>query len=124
MEKIKVTDAIVIDSIERKLNIKSLRDSMFPKWSITLQPDEEYNLNTAYYGIYMIRWADAGATALFLIGAGVQTLSISNYTGGFGTDFDETGKIIMNKKISNGTVFVKNTRTVSTSITVMQITNY
>lgn len=124
MEKIKVTDAIVIDSIERKLNIKSLRDSMFPKWSITLQPDEEYNLNTAYYGIYMIRWADAGATALFLIGAGVQTLSISNYTGGFGTDFDETGKIIMNKKISNGPVFVKNTRTVSTSITVMQITNY
>lgn len=124
MEKIKVTDAIVIDSIERKLNIKSLRDSMFPKWSITLQPDEEYNLNTAYYGIYMIRWADAGATALFLIGAGVQTLSISNYTDGFGTDFDETGKIIMNKKISNGTVFVKNTRTVSTSITVMQITNY
>lgn len=124
MEKIKVTDAIVIDSIERKLNIKSLRDSMFPKWSITLQPDEEYNLNTAYYGIYMIRWADAGATALFLIGAGVQTLFISNYAGGFGIDFDETGKIIMNKKISNGTVFVKNTRTVSTSITVMQITNY
>lgn len=124
IEKIDIKDASVIDSIMGKLNIRSIRDSMFPKWSVTLQPGEEYNLDTTYYGLYMIRWGDAGTTALFLIGAGVQTLFISNNANLFSIDFDEIGKIVMNKKMSNGTVFVKNTRTVSTNITIMQITNY
>lgn len=124
IEKIDITNASVIDSITGKLNVKNIRDAMFPKWYVVLQPGEEYNLNTSYYGIYMIRWGDAGATALFLIGAGIQTIFISNYTNGFSTDFDETGKIVMNKKEANGTVFVKNTRTISTNITIMQITNY
>ena len=124
IEKIDITNAGVIDSIMGKLNIKNIRDSMFPSWRLTLQPGEEYNLETTYYGLYMIRWGDAGSTALFIIGAGTQTSFIANYEGVFSTNFDETGKTILNKKISNGTVFVKNTRTVSTTITIMQITNY
>lgn len=124
IEKIDITNASVIDSIMGKLNIRSIRDSMFSKWSITLQPGEEYNLDTTFYGLYMIRYGDAGSTALFLIGAGVQTIFIANNVNSFSIDFDETGKIVMNKKMSNGTVFVKNTRTVSTNITIMQISNY
>lgn len=124
MEKIDITNAGVIDSIMGKLNIKSIRDSMFYSWRLTLQSGEEYDLETALYGLYMIRCGDAGSTALFLIGANPQTVFMANYENGFSSNFDETGKIVLNKKISNGTVFVKNTRPTSITITIMQITNY
>lgn len=97
---------------------------MFPTWRLTLQPGEEYDLKTSYYGMYMVRWADAGATALIMIGAGVSANILLNNGASISTDFTEVGKIILNKKAVNGTVFVKNNGNKETGINVMQITNY
>lgn len=123
IEKIKVTDKSVIDDITSKLNLKTVRDGMFPTWKLNLQPDEEYDLGTAYYGIYMIRCGQLGTTALILIGAGASSNILLNDGSNASTDFTKRG-IILNKKELNGNVFVKNARDVATSITVMLITNY
>ncbi|RGJ46658.1 hypothetical protein [Bacteroides sp. D20] len=50
MEKIDITDTSVINAITRQLNIKNIRNEMFPTWRLTLQPGEEYDLKTSYYG--------------------------------------------------------------------------
>ncbi|RHK68372.1 hypothetical protein DW051_17955 [Bacteroides uniformis] len=124
MEKIDITDTSVINAITRQLNIKNIRNEMFPTWRLTLQPGEEYDLKTSYYGMYMVRWADAGTTALIMIGAGVSANILLNNGASISTDFTEVGKIILNKKAVNGTVFVKNNGNKETGINVMQITNY
>ena len=124
MEKIDITDTSVINAITRQLNIKNIRNEMFPTWRLTLQPGEEYDLKTSYYGMYMVRWADAGTTALIMIGAGVSANILLNNGASISTDFTEVGKIILNKKAVNGTVFVKNNGNKETGIDVMQITNY
>ena len=124
IEKIDITDTSVINAITRQLNIKNIRNEMFPTWRLTLQPGEEYDLKTSYYGMYMVRWTDAGATALIMIGAGVSANILLNNGASISTDFTEVGKIILNKKAVNGTVFVKNNGNKETGINVMQITNY
>ena len=124
MEKIDITDTSVINAITRQLNIKNIRNEMFPTWRLTLQPGEEYDLKTSYYGMYMVRWADAGTTALIMIGAGVSANILLSNGASISTDFTEVGKIILNKKAVNGTVFVKNNGNKETGINVMQITNY
>ena len=124
IEKVLITDTNVINAITRQLNIKNIRNEMFPTWRLTLQPGEEYDLKTSYYGMYMVRWADAGATALIMIGAGVSANILLNNGASISTDFTEVGKIILNKKAVNGTVFVKNNGNKETGINVMQITNY
>ena len=124
IEKVLITDTNVINAITRQLNIKNIRNEMFPTWRLTLQPGEEYDLKTSYYGMYMVRWADAGVTALIMIGAGVSANILLNNGASISTDFTEVGKIILNKKAVNGTVFVKNNGNKETGINVMQITNY
>lgn len=114
----------MINAITGKLDIKNIRNKMFPTWRLTLQPGEEYDLKTSYYGMYMVRWGDAGATALIMIGAGVSANILLNNGASISTDFTEVGKIILNKKAVNGTVFVKNNGNKETVINVMQITNY
>ena len=124
MKTIQITDASVINAITGQLDVKNIKNKMFPTWKLSLQPGEEYDLKTSYYGMYMVRWADAGATALIMIGAGVSANILLNNGTSISTDFTEVGKVILNKKIVNGTVFVKNNGNKETAINVMQITNY
>lgn len=124
IEKIDITNAGIISSIEAKLNVKNIRDGMFPTWRLTLQPGEEYDLGTLYYGIYVVRSGNTGFAALIMIGAAASTNILLNEGAGVSTDFTASGKIILNKKVANGNVFAKNTRTTESNIVVMQITNY
>ncbi len=124
MEKIDITDTSVIHAITRQLNIKNIRNEMFPTWRLTLQPGEEYDLGTAYYGAYLVRNSDSGAAALIMVGAGVSSNILLSDGNSISTDFTAGGKIILNKKTSNGNVYVKNGRSTEAYINVMQITNY
>ena len=38
IEKVLITDTNVINAITRQLNIKNIRNEMFPTWRLTLQP--------------------------------------------------------------------------------------
>ena len=116
IEKVLITDTNVINAITRQLNIKNIRDEMFPTWRLTLQPGEEYDLGTAYYGAYLVRNSDSGA--------GVSSNILLSDGNSISTDFTAGGKIILNKKTSNGNVYVKNGRSTEAYINVMQITNY
>ena len=124
MEKIDITDTSVINAITRQLNIKNIRNEMFSTWRLTLQPGEEYDLGTAYYGAYLVRNSDSGAAALIMVGAGVSSNILLSDGNSISTDFTAGGKIILNKKTSNGNVYVKNGRSTEAYINVMQITNY
>ena len=124
IEKIDITDTSVINAITRQLNIKNIRNEMFPTWRLTLQPGEEYDLGTAYYGAYLVRNSDSGAAALIMVGAGVSSNILLSDGNSISTDFTAEGKIILNKKTSNGNVYVKNGRSTEAYINVMQITNY
>ena len=124
MEKVLITDTSVINAITRQLNIKNIRNEMFPTWRLTLQPGEEYDLGTAYYGAYLVRNSDSGAAALIMVGAGVSSNILLSDGNSISTDFTAGGKIILNKKTSNGNVYVKNGRSTEAYINVMQITNY
>ena len=124
IEKVLITDTGVINAITGKLDIKNIRNEMFPTWRLTLQPGEEYDLGTAYYGAYMVRNGDSGSAALIMVGAGVSSNILSNNGDSISTDFTAVGKIILNKKTSNGNIYVKNGRSTETLINVMQITNY
>ena len=124
IEKIDITDTSVINAITRQLNIKNIRNEMFPTWRLTLQPGEEYDLGTAYYGAYLVRNSDSGAAALIMVGAGVSSNILLSDGNSISTDFTAGGKIILNKKTSNGNVYVKNGRSTEAYINVMQITNY
>ena len=124
IEKVLITDTNVINAITRQLNIKNIRNEMFPTWRLTLQPGEEYDLGTAYYGAYLIRNSDSGAAALIMVGAGVSSNILLSDGNSISTDFTAGGKIILNKKTSNGNVYVKNGRSTEAYINVMQITNY
>ena len=124
IEKVLITDTNVINAITRQLNIKNIRNEMFPTWRLTLQPGEEYDLGTAYYGAYLVRNSDSGAAALIMVGAGVSSNILLSDGNGISTDFTAGGKIILNKKTSNGNVYVKNGRSTEAYINVMQITNY
>ena len=124
IEKVLITDTNVINAITRQLNIKNIRNEMFPTWRLTLQPGEEYDLGTAYYGAYLVRNSDSGATALIMVGAGVSSNILLSDGNSISTDFTAGGKIILNKKTSNGNVYVKNGRSTEAYINVMQITNY
>ena len=124
IEKVLITDTNVINAITRQLNIKNIRNEMFPTWRLTLQPGEEYDLGTAYYGEYLVRKSDSGAAALIMVGAGVSSNILSSDGNSISTDFTAGGKIILNKKTSNGNVYVKNGRSTEAYINVMQITNY
>ena len=119
-----ITDTNVINAITRQLNIKNIRNEMFPTWRLTLQPGEEYDLGTAYYGAYLVRNSDSGAAALIMVGAGVSSNILLSDGNSISTDFTAGGKIILNKKTSNGNVYVKNGRSTEAYINVMQITNY
>lgn len=114
----------MINAITRQLNIKNIRNEMFPTWRLTLQPGEEYDLGTAYYGAYLVRNSDSGAAALIMVGAGVSSNILLSDGNSISTDFTAGGKIILNKKTSNGNVYVKNGRSTKAYINVMQITNY
>ena len=124
IEKVLITDTNVINAITRQLNIKNIRNEMFPTWRLTLQPGEEYDLGTAYYGAYLVRNSDSGAAALIMVGAGVSSNILLSDGNSISTDFTAGGKIILNKKTSNGNVYVKNGRSTEAYINVMQITNY
>ena len=124
IEKVLITDTNVINAITRQLNIKNIRNEMFPTWRLTLQPGEEYDLGTAYYGAYLVRNSDSGAAALIMVGAGVSSNILLSDGNSISTDFTTGGKIILNKKTSNGNVYVKNGRSTEAYINVMQITNY
>lgn len=124
IEKVLITDTNVINAITRQLNIKNIRNEMFPTWGLTLQPGEEYDLGTAYYGAYLVRNSDSGAAALIMVGAGVSSNILLSDGNSISTDFTAGGKIILNKKTSNGNVYVKNGRSTEAYINVMQITNY
>lgn len=124
IEKIDITNAGIISSIEGKLNVKNIRDGMFPTWRLTLQPGEEYDLGTMYYGMYIVRWGDLGASALIMIGGGISANVLLNSGASISTSFSDTGKVALNRKVSNGNVFVKNNWSKTTTVTVMQITNY
>ena len=124
IEKVLITDTNVINAITRQLNIKNIRNEMFPTWRLTLQPGEEYDLGTAYYGAYLVRNSDSGAAALIMVGAGVSSNILLSDGNSISTDFTARGKIILNKKTSNGNVYVKNGRSTEAYINVMQITNY
>lgn len=124
IEKIEITNAGIISSIEGNLNVKNIRDGMFPTWRLTLQPGEEYDLGTPYYGIYVIRCGDLGASALIMIGADISTNVLTSSGSSISTSFSDTGKVALNKKVANGNVFVKNNLSKTTLVTVMQITNY
>ena len=124
IEKVLITDTNVINAITRQLNIKNIRNEMFPTWRLTLQPGEEYDLGTAYYGAYLVRNSDSGAAALIMVGAGVSSNILLSDGNSISTDFTAGGKIILNKKTSNGNVYVKNGRSTEAHINVMQITNY
>ena len=124
IEKVLITDTNVINAITRQLNIKNIRNEMFPTWRLTLQPGEEYDLGTAYYGAYLVRNSDSGAAALIMVGAGVSSNIQLSDGNSISTDFTAGGKIILNKKTSNGNVYVKNGRSTEAYINVMQITNY
>lgn len=124
IEKVLITDTNVINAITRQLNIKNIRNEMFPTWRLTLQPGEEYDLGTAYYGAYLVRNSDSGAAALIMVGAGVSSNILLSDGNSISTDFTAVGKIILNKKTSNGNVYVKNGRSTEAYINVMQITNY
>ena len=124
IEKVLITDTNVINAITRQLNIKNIRNEMFPTWRLTLQPGEEYDLGTAYYGAYLVRNSDSGAAALIMVGAGVSSNILLSDGNSISTDFTAGGKIILNKKTSNGNVYVKNGRSTEASIHVMQITTY
>ena len=124
IEKVLITDTNVINAITRQLNIKNIRTEMFPTWRLTLQPGEEYDLGTAYYGAYLVRNSDSGAAALIMVGAGVSSNILLSDGNSISTDFTAGGKIILNKKTSNGNVYVKNGRSTEAYINVMQITNY
>ena len=124
IEKVLITDTSVINAITRQLNIKNIRNEMFPTWRLTLQPGEEYDLGTAYYGAYLVRNSDSGAAALIMVGAGVSSNILLSDGNSISTDFTAGGKIILNKKTSNGNVYVKNGRSTEAEINVMQITNY
>ena len=118
MEKIDITDTSVIHAITRQLNIKNIRNEMFPTWRLTLQPGEEYDLGTAYYGAYLVRNSDSGAAALIMVGAGVSSNILLSDGNSISTDFTAGGKIILNKKTSNGNVYVKNGRSTEAYINV------
>ena len=124
IEKVLITDTNVINAITRQLNIKNIRNEMFPTWRLTLQPGEDYDLGTAYYGAYLVRNSDSGAAALIMVGAGVSSNILLSDGNSISTDFTAGGKIILNKKTSNGNVYVKNGRSTEAYINVMQITNY
>ena len=124
IEKVLITDTNVINAITRQLNIKNIRNEMFPTWRLTLQPGEEYDLGTAYYGAYLVRNSDSGAAALIMVGAGVSSNILLSDGNSISTVFTAGGKIILNKKTSNGNVYVKNGRSTEAYINVMQITNY
>ena len=124
IEKVLITDTSVINAITGQLNIKNIRNEMFPTWRLTLQPGEEYDLGTAYYGAYLVRNSDSGAAALIMVGAGVSSNILLSDGNSISTDFTAGGKIILNKKTSNGNVYVKNGRSTEAYINVMQITNY
>ena len=124
IEKVLITDTNVINAITRQLNIKNIRNEMFPTWRLILQPGEEYDLGTAYYGAYLVRNSDSGAAALIMVGAGVSSNILLSDGNSISTDFTAGGKIILNKKTSNGNVYVKNGRSTEAYINVMQITNY
>lgn len=124
IEKVLITGTNVINAITRQLNIKNIRNEMFPTWRLTLQPGEEYDLGTAYYGAYLVRNSDSGAAALIMVGAGVSSNILLSDGNSISTDFTAGGKIILNKKTSNGNVYVKNGRSTEAYINVMQITNY
>ena len=124
IEKVLITDTNVINAITRQLNIKNIRNEMFPTWRLTLQPGEEYDLGTAYYGAYLVRNSDSGAAALIMVGAGVSSNILLSDGNSISTDFTAGGKTILNKKTSNGNVYVKNGRSTEAYINVMQITNY
>ena len=120
IEKVLITDTNVINAITRQLNIKNIRNEMFPTWRLTLQPGEEYDLGTAYYGAYLVRNSDSGAAALIMVGAGVSSNILLSDGNSISTDFTAGGKIILNKKTSNGNVYVKNGRSTEAYINVMQ----
>lgn len=98
IEKVLITDTSVINAITRQLNIKNIRNEMFPTWRLTLQPGEEYDLGTAYYGAYLVRNSDSGAAALIMVGAGVSSNILLSDGNSISTDFTAGGKIILNKK--------------------------
>ena len=58
-------------------------------------------------GAYLVRNSDSGAAALIMVGAGVSSNILLSDGNSISTDFTAGGKIILNKKTSNGNVYVK-----------------
>lgn len=124
IEKIDITNAGIVSTIQNKLNKKDLRNAMFASWATTLAPGQEYDLGTASYGMYLMRSGNAGSTALYIIGAGPGGAIVGYAESVFATDFNAANKIILGKKEINGNIFVKNTRDTELNVSIMQITNY
>ena len=90
-----------------------IENVLFPIKTYTLAPGEEVDTGFTNYGLYLMRTTSLGQTAIVLIGTAPSASVIVGSEATFTTDLTSTSsRFIVNRKESNGNIFVKNISTV------------
>lgn len=94
----------------------------------TLEPGEEKNVEISVVGVYYIYSSSNGYAALFPLGtqplAGSPFLFSIPSANVYSVDLEAEGKIGVNRKQNNGSLFVKNNTSASKSLRVYIISNF
>ena len=94
----------------------------------TLESGEEKSIDISIVGVYYIYSSSNGFAALFPLGtqplAGSPFLFSHPSANVYSVDLEAEGKIGINRKQSNGSLFVKNNTSTSKSIRVYIISNF
>ena len=87
----------------------NIGDILFPTQTYQLAAGEEVDTGFNNYGLYLIRSTSNGITAILLIGTNPNITVLVGGESSFATDFETTSsRIIVNRKSSNGSIYVKN----------------
>lgn len=90
----------------------TIENVLFPVKTYTLAPGEEVDTGFTNYGLYLMRTTSVGQTAIVLIGTAPGASVIVGSEATFTTDLNSTtSRFIVNRKESNGNIFVKNIST-------------
>ena len=105
-----------------QISLINLYRQLFKLWSrIKIGANSEIDLSVSNYGLYLVTCSELGATALYLIGADRLSTMITSDSRFFSTNFDDTGKLILGKKETNGNIFFKNAGTAIFTVSIMRV---
>lgn len=90
-----------------------IENILFPTKNYTLAPGEEVDTGFNNFGMYLMRTTSTGETAMVLIGTSSSASVLVGNGATFTTDWNSTSsRFIVNRKESNGNIFVKNISTI------------